>query len=655
MATIEDLANQVGELTDATTDLLTEVNGQKGRLENLADGAQDSANDAQSHANASAGSAIDSSNYANDSAGSAQQSATSAAEAKTYRDQAEEISGLDTVEEAVDLALDARHFGVLSEAEAEAIRADNEEECAASGFVHFGKAPYSTGNDRRTPINEGLSAPFVSDLTNRLLLGINENHSSAGIRGNSKTIRPFVNIAGITTELTHINNNGTSTYNGSNYIYFPPAPNGTVTYDSATGVITDFTKEVDNKYGDVAADLNEAVARAFEGDCRNGDFRNGTTDWSGSGTTISASANELTLTADSGIGSRYATSARNEFWDIGDVVKVKLDILRVGSTGTLLAYWWGQTDATQSVEATPDEWYTMEFTFTVDNVSSNSTKNLYAGTSSNIPEGGQIKIRNVSYTKVTNEVVTERVDMWGFEQWHEEVTDGEVFDCVQSRATTFGDTDVPTVLSKRPLSYFQVYDGQFEDPSAINDQYRCVDWNAITDVQKKKVAAYLKEKLFVGENGNLVNVRIRQRTIAGAGNGDWRNIDSIGSGSTSISFDGKYLAAQGVLDSKATFANGTGCYFSNGAPYEVKSLAETGVFVVNGGGGSATPNTSVAYKGECYFLVCGTVPRLNQGMYVVGLNEHGSVADVSGKKWYETSEEFNTLADCFNQEKISHD
>ena len=101
---------------------------------NSASSSSSSASSSLTSANASATSAIESSGFADDSAGSAQQSATSAAEAKLYRDQASEISGLDTVDEAVDLALDAKHFGVLSEAVAEAIRAQNKEQYAASGL-----------------------------------------------------------------------------------------------------------------------------------------------------------------------------------------------------------------------------------------------------------------------------------------------------------------------------------------------------------------------------------------------------------------------------------------------------------------------------------------------------------------------------------------
>lgn len=56
-----------------------------------------------------------------------------------------------------------------------------------------------------------------------------------------------------------------------------------------------------------------------------------------------------------------------------------------------------------------------------------------------------------------------------------------------------------------------------------------------------------------------------------------------------------------------------------------------------------------------HLLVCGTVNRLNSGLYHVGLNSSGSVADTNGDKWYDTSLSFTTQADCFDLAKISHD
>ena len=258
---------------------------------------------------------------------------------------------------------------------------------------------------------------------------------------------------------------------------------------------------------------------------------------------------------------------------------------------------------------------------------------------------------------VNIEVVTHPVDLALLEYYEEEETGDrvEIFECIQSLSTTFGDTDVPTVLSTRPKSYFQQYDGQFSDPDAQNTTYRCVVWPDLTDEQKRKVAASMGEKLFMGENGNIVNGRLRARTIRGAGNGDWNNIDSTSSTYFRWGNGNMYVVSQGVSDVIPSGGNslkngGNSAYNYQGYNTSSSSWsnnANQGVF--HGG------NNNPAYKGRCFAYVVATVPRLNLGFYHENLNPHGSAADLSGEFWYNTSFDFNTTADCFDWGKVSHD
>ncbi|AUR98970.1 coil containing protein [Vibrio phage 1.259.O._10N.286.48.F4] len=210
------------------------------------------------------------------------------------------------------------------------------------------------------------------------------------------------------------------------------------------------------------------------------------------------------------------------------------------------------------------------------------------------------------------EVVTHPVDLAMLEYYEEELTGRqEVFECIQSLSTTFGDTDVPTVLSTRPLSYFQQYDGQFPDPALQNDQYRCVVWSDLTDEQKRKVAAYMGEKLFVANSGNIKNGKLWATTKRGLGNGDWFNIDST----------------SGALE----FESGIPVLSRNGYPY-VKDETRQGVFTDGNG---------------CFAYVVATVPRANQGIYVKGVNEYGTAKCSDDKYWYESANTPTTLKDCF--------
>ena len=243
----------------------------------------------------------------------------------------------------------------------------------------------------------------------------------------------------------------------------------------------------------------------------------------------------------------------------------------------------------------------------------------------------------------TNKVVINRVDMYGFEFYLEETSD-EVFPfLIQNESLTFGNTGIPTVLSERPLSYFQSFEGQFTDPSKQNDRFRCVKWSTLSDKDKAKVSAYLGNTLFNNSDDNLVNGRLRYIAFAGAGNGDWLNVNSS---SYALSYANSLrVGVQGD---------------SNAPPIWEASGSDNHYYGVEGAGerdqGSFTtyePNTSPkAYNGECYFLVMGTVSRLNQRTYHPSFNRSGAGKyGVSGKGysfWHSANVKglINSTLDC---------
>ncbi|CAH9015699.1 putative coil containing protein [Vibrio phage 393E50-1] len=254
------------------------------------------------------------------------------------------------------------------------------------------------------------------------------------------------------------------------------------------------------------------------------------------------------------------------------------------------------------------------------------------------------------------EVVTHPVDLVTLEYYEEELTGRqEIFECIQSLSTTFGTTSVPTVLSTRKLSYFQQYDGQFPEvtanPDFINDRYRCVVWPDLTDEQKRKVAAYMGEKLFMGVNGHIVNGRLRARTIRGLGNGDWENINSNNPATSSyLGFSNvARVNAQGSQDAVTSLGVSTadqyrGSYStSNDEPY-------VGVFTVHSGN-----KESHAYQGRCFMYVVATVPRANKGAYHPDLNPWGTtklwsnLGNPSSDYWYDSEAKTpKVMADCFS-------
>lgn len=275
------------------------------------------------------------------------------------------------------------------------------------------------------------------------------------------------------------------------------------------------------------------------------------------------------------------------------------------------------------------------------------------------PHATVIAAFNAQAADPTNvEVVVDRVDMWGFEAFLEEVntTNPYVYPngLIQSQATTMD--GIGTSASARPVTYYAVFDGD------TGSKGKGLNFFTLTDAQKKKVLGNAKNNLYYLDDGRLVQWRLRQRTIAGAGNGDWSGIESTNS--TSCSWGTR--AALQVQGSKnlpnnnsslaSDFEGGKGIYAplnTTGFPWKLINT-NYGVYQHISNYPSDTQNTPSA-NGECYFLVCGTVNRLNSGFYHPSLNASGSVADNTGKFWYNTALSFTTQAHCFDLGKISYD
>lgn len=132
----------------------------------------------------------------------------------------------------------------LSKAMAEAKAAINRNLFKGSGFVNMGK--HKNGN-----VNQGLHCYNTGSnyWRNSFCLGIN-----SGGEGDSLTWYPVVHIDGRLIDL-QLNTNSFQFKNA-------PAPDGTQTYNSDTGVFIDYKTYRDPKFGNVAPNHNEAVLRA---------------------------------------------------------------------------------------------------------------------------------------------------------------------------------------------------------------------------------------------------------------------------------------------------------------------------------------------------------------------------------------------------------
>lgn len=568
------------------------------------------------------------------------------------KDYVEKIGGIDSaVNQAIqDIndAFDNFEYPVLTAAQRQAIIDANEEKYAASGFVHYGRA--RVPNSQWAQVNEGMTTALASP--NKIRLGwVAED----AVRGASKTAYPVINIAGTVSNLTNENNNEIFS------VSLPPAPGGYDIYDSTgnargTGKANlNLLTEVDPKYGDSAEDLyglgtvaakNEASARAFEGIIKNGDLRLGDNgDW---GITndgvISVTDGGLTIENN---GQAYGGGRSVSFMFNAAKYKVTLRLgAVVGRMNILIRGGGGYSSAVDA------SYSNKEIEFEVNGSGGWTWLQIEA---INNTAFNSIEVSNISIKPATEEVVTDRVDMFGVEQFDMVMKDGEIFDMIQSQSSTFGDTGVPTVTSVRPDSFFAVYDGQENIVKG-----KCVRWPDLNRAQKRHIAKYMKERLWVNEDGDLTFTSIRQRSFAGAGNGDWRAIEanyiedfsfSVGNSVTAVQAQGNRddLGSTGSLGSYGNFGT-SGLYRPINYPDgNINKQSSRGVFAA----GLLSPSDR-AYKGRCFFYVLGTVSRLNQGAYHPNLNNGGAKlfrqTGLQSARWYEYSliDQIKTKADCFH-------
>lgn len=245
----------------------------------------------------------------------------------------------------------------------------------------------------------------------------------------------------------------------------------------------------------------------------------------------------------------------------------------------------------------------------------------------------------------TNKVVTDRVDMWGFEALLREINDADPFvyanGLIQSLATSIN--GVTTVNDNvRPITYFAWYEG---DESSRG---KGVNWQTATEAQRIVIASNPENNIYFDDKtGKFYQWCIRGRSFAGAGNGDWSFVESniLHAGYNTYS----RLKVQGMTDNDTAFEGNSSFSHYRGYIGTSNNNPSVGCFT----GHSATAN-SRAVNGEVYFLICSTVNRLNQGAYHP-LNMSGTARifsdthETNSGIWSSTGRmAINSKADCFD-------
>lgn len=550
-------------------------------------------------------------------------------EARSVQQMEKDVAEIE--ERAESMMTDINAWGFArTEADMMADRARNNQLFAASGPIHTGKHRNDVNPVYGRPIQDGL----WTYLNNSNVVRLGAYPSLSSVEGNSKTYEAVFNFSGVTVHFKGLN----TAYENAQ-LTFQQASKGTEVYDSSTGVLTNFETEIDPKYDDVAVDTHEAVERAFEGHIAipNSDFESACYD-----TVIERSSVQWTTDGQAAAacrlpsyGVKAGVSYVLEFYVSCEKALSSIGFLGVGN-------WYSLFQHAVDIPAGLDKKTHVSVILpppTVDLAAGAKMGLLYNTT-------GVRKIEGISLRAITEEVVTHPVDLVGVEFFLRPVNADDPFvypyGMQQSKFTSVN--GIPTVENTvRPITHFEVYPG---DTTSRGRGWNLLD-GSLSDAHAAKIFQNPEHNIYRMNDGALVQWTVSQRTIRGAGNGDWANVNPS---NTSLMFSTSklFVQARGVNDSASplVLAGSSARYVApNNSGNVLGGINEKGVFV---------PTTSVAYNGECYFYVITTVPRLNQGAYHPALNPFGASPLVntqetsSTQQWYSSSaKKLISVKDCF--------
>ncbi|MCJ8335767.1 MAG: hypothetical protein MJH10_16265 [Epibacterium sp.] len=531
-------------------------------------------------------------------------------------------------QEALDLA--SLISSASSKADMEFNAKQNSSTYAGSGSIEWGK--HTDDGVTQIGINQGLwtgaAAPNILRLGRDIVTGA----------GDSRTGHPLMNVAGTTHTINAINSGHA---NILNIIGFPPAPDGTKTYDTATGVTT------------THATSNEA----FEGLITNGDFRNGTDGWDsqGAGTTHTIVDGALKYENN---GSYGAATPISQSWEVGKEYRLKFRLVAISggnetNTGNLPDGNFFPTNGVGNYETT---------------FIANGTDDLVFAVGGNT--AGHYKIiDHISVMPSTESVVTSRKDLVILETWHEDIESGAAREDIvyplgnaQFGTTTY--SGISLISNGKPQGYSAF--GEW-DTSTTGYGAR---WSDMSYAQKQLFIDDPDNNIYYDESiKKFIQVRYRIRVIEGLGD-DWEYVrpsDTI-SGAANLSLSYSETSPQLRVKPQGMLSTATGLTSYATSPtgdYQGMNSIFAPDLSENGDVGAwqarSTVGSTFAHNGKCFAAPIALVQRLNQGAYHHTYNSDGCRAwrddNIGGGQlnttvaWHAISHPNcipKSVADCFN-------
>ncbi|MCF6435227.1 hypothetical protein [Pseudoalteromonas sp. MMG022] len=490
------------------------------------------------------------------------------------------------------------HPEVMSKAQFDALRKLRKQQFSGSGFVQWGQHWASAGAHR--VVNQGMW-----EQTNGVLyMGINS--SSTG-QGESTTKYPVAVVDGVELRLDYVARN-------TNWcdIRFPPAPDGTKTYDSATGQVTQ----------------HASAAEAFEGLISNGNFRNELDNWEVKSATALLTQEEVTITATAEFPSLSQVIELSE----GETIRIQFNGCRATNgkqyriiVGTGL----GSGNELVS-DATVHNTVEVEYT-------AKRTGLHYIGLQGvSLSTGDEISFRSCSVFEITKQVIISRKDLVFLESWHEKIADKDVvypLGNVQFGASTYQDVPLLNNLVAQGYSAFGQWDTSTKGFG--------VKWSTLSAANRVKFLKNPEHNIYYDPEAKAYfQVRYRIRVEEGCG-APWKGQLSVGA----------------VVDSSVIRDVYPHCLRLQGSLAAVEAIGpDNSMLAYTGVSKHRDKDTGTwGKRSHCQAIPIALVQRLNQGAYHPTYNSMGTgKRRISGGYYYHWFETHNALTeisstfDCFD-------
>ncbi|MBE0367641.1 hypothetical protein [Pseudoalteromonas aurantia] len=372
---------------------------------------------------------------------------------------------------------------VMSKAQFDALRELRKQQYAGSGFVEWGR---HRDGGLEVAINQGM---YDAQTTpNTIKLG---RRDSDGL-GVSKAAFPLAVVGGVQHVIEGVNEPDSI----SNNIPFPPAPDGTKTYNSATGVVTE----------------HASAAQAFEGLVENGDFRGDISRWANGNSATQSVNNGVNTVTNTTSGAGYI----QQTFDTPASVRVEIVLSNVTDNPD---FYYRMTGGGGSAGIPLTSGVNV---FELNDVDTETTPYFRIRPSAVTSSTASINVHSVSIRPITESVITSRKDLVLLETWHEKIADKDI-------VFPLGNVQFEGVISEAggvPVWPIDITFGIPKSYSAFGDwdsktEGRGARWSTISESERKHFIDNPDNNIYFDSKvGELIQVRYRIRVIEGLGE-DW--------------------------------------------------------------------------------------------------------------------------------------